>query len=335
MQVSVIMGVYNGEKYLAAAIQSILDQTLTDFELLIINDGSVDRSKEIIHSFTDPRIVYVENDGNKGLIFTLNRGLELARGKYIARMDADDIALPGRLAQQFHFMEAHPAIAVSGASIELFRDGQSLGKWRVPVSDKAIAMNLLFIPCFCHPTAMMRAEVFRMHPFRYSTDYLHAEDYELWIRLLRNGFKIGNLPQVLLRYRLHGENIGVTKKSAQLATTMKLQVSQFEYYLGRNLNEAEKRVFSEGFTPGNPSDDKRLINGLITAMVQRNRQTHDFPSHGLKPWLVDFFWKKYYETFTPAQLPLQAIFPFHAGSLLLLKRYTRDLLKKIIGRNRS
>ena len=330
MRVSVIMGVYNGERYLPDAIKSILDQTLTDFEFIIINDGSTDRSREIVMSFSDPRIKPVDNEKNLGLVATLNRGLELANGKYIARMDADDIALPNRLQRQVDYMEQHPEMVVSGTSVELFNDAEVHSIWKVTVDPRSIAMQLLFVPCFCHPSAILRGEVIRKHQIRYSKDYVHAEDYELWIRLLRSGFNIGNLSEVLLRYRMHGLNIGMTKKSDQLATVAKLHISQFEHYLGRPLREQEKNVFRGSFKPGEPKADRLLINGLIRSMIEKNRESRAFPDEALKPWLVDFFWEKYYSSCTRERFPTGALLAQHYGTWVLLRLYLKDTVKRLL-----
>ncbi len=197
-QVTVLMPVYNGEKYLAEAIESILTQTYTDFELLIINDGSRDRSVEIIQSYDDRRIRLVNNEHNLGLVKTLNKGLDQALGKYIARMDQDDVSLPERLAEQVSYLDHHPKIGLCGTWIEVFGLGSYIEKY--PTDHDTIKASLLFYNALAHPTVVMRKQMFEQYDLRYSIEYLHAEDYELWLRC-SNCFEIANLGQVLLKYR--------------------------------------------------------------------------------------------------------------------------------------
>ena len=124
--ISVVMPAYNAEKYLREDIDSILAQTYDDFEFIIINDGSIDRTKEIILSYSDPRIVYIENEQNSGICVTLNKGLDTAKGRYIVRMDSDDIALPQRLEIQVRYMDANPDVGVAGSMVERFYDNNAL-----------------------------------------------------------------------------------------------------------------------------------------------------------------------------------------------------------------
>jgi len=151
-EVTVLMSVYNGSKYLAEAIESILHQSYTDFEFLIINDGSTDLSEKIIKSYNDRRINYIKNNENIGLTRSLNKGLCLARGKYIARMDADDISMPDRFKEQVDFMEKNENVVACGTFIELF--GIKTGKIKYPIKDKEIREKFIFNPPLAHPTAV-------------------------------------------------------------------------------------------------------------------------------------------------------------------------------------
>lgn len=199
-KVTVLMPVYNGEKYVAEAIESILKQTFTDFEFLIINDGSTDSSEEIIKSYNDARIRLVNNEINLKLIATLNKGLELAQGEYIARMDCDDISLPERLAKQVEFMDKHPEVGVCGAWVETI--GLKSGDiWRYPSESQEIAARLFFRNAFAHPTVMLRSSLFRQHSLYYNPEYLHVEDFALW-QQCRPLFSLANIPHVLLKYRI-------------------------------------------------------------------------------------------------------------------------------------
>ncbi len=211
--VTVLMPVYNGEKYLREAIESILKQTFTDFEFLIINDGSTDSSKEIILNYDDKRIRYVENEKNIKLIDTLNKGISLARGMYIARMDCDDISLPKRLEKQVKFMEQNPEIGICGTWVKTFGENIKSTVWKYPIDYNAIKSNLLFNSLLAHPSVMFRLSVINDNKLRYNSEFKHAEDYALWVEAI-SYTKIVNIPKCLLDYRIHNEQ--VTKKYANI-----------------------------------------------------------------------------------------------------------------------
>lgn len=199
--ISVLLPVYNGAPYLAASIDSILSQTWQDFELIIINDGSRDASAEIIRGYSDPRIRYFEQD-NIGLAATLNRGIGLARGQYIARQDQDDISLPQRFARQIAYMANHPECGLIGTWAEIWsecsRTGRSL---RHPPDNLHLQFSLVFDNPFVHSSVLLRREVFDVVG-GYSTERLRQppEDYELWSRVARQ-FEVANIPECLLIYR--------------------------------------------------------------------------------------------------------------------------------------
>lgn len=211
-KVSVLMPVYNGEKYLREAIDSILSQIFTDFEFVIVDDASTDRSVEIIKSYRDPRILFTRNDSNLGLIATLNRGLERASGEYVARMDQDDVSLPERLARQVAFMDSNPDIAASGTfAQDIDASGNSTSLRRVPFGDR-LKYDFWRPSPLIHPSAIIR--VAHLGNLRYDSNAIHAEDYDLWLRLRKN-YKLENLPEYLLRYRVHGESISTMNSQSQ------------------------------------------------------------------------------------------------------------------------
>jgi glycosyltransferase involved in cell wall biosynthesis len=217
--ITVLMPVYNGERHLAEAIDSILAQNYRDFEFIIINDGSTDGSESIILSYSDPRIRYVKNETNIRLIATLNKGLDLARGKYIARMDADDISLPKRFSEQLAFLEQNPDVGVVGTWFNSFGSVDSIVKY--PTNDSDIKYMALYQCPFCHPSVMLRASTIRDNALRYSMDYPHAEDYEFWLQMARVS-KLSNLPKVLFKYRIHQESI--SKKEATTQHNLSLDI---------------------------------------------------------------------------------------------------------------
>ena len=201
--VTVLMSVYNGEDFLAEAIESISDQTFKDFEFLIVNDGSTDKSSEIVSHFVrkDRRIRLIDQD-NKGLVAALNRGLKEARGTLIARIDADDIAYPNRLEKQVAHMTENPEIIASGSSITLIdTQGQIMRQIKYPVTKDKVRKQMMKGSKLAHPAVMMRrAVVLKVGAYREVCR--PADDYDLWLRLLEVG-EIDNLQEPLLYYREH------------------------------------------------------------------------------------------------------------------------------------
>ena len=223
--VTVLMSVYNGEKYLSVAIDSILAQTYSDFEFLIIDDASSDGSLEIIKSYIDPRIKLIANPERMGLAANLNRGIQLAGGEYIARMDADDISMPQRLEKQVAFMNANPDIAASGTYvIDMNETGRDL-KIRKTLQGRSL-MRWAWMPSpMIHPTVILRKNV--VEKFGYDSSMEPAEDYGLWLRMACAGERLDNLGEVLLRYRVHEQSVTSSKRTTQLLTTYSIFKSAY------------------------------------------------------------------------------------------------------------
>lgn len=212
VKVSILLPVYNAAPFLAEAIHSILNQSFGDFELIILNDGSEDNSKEIIFSFSDSRIRYIENETNLGLIKTLNKGVEICEGKYIIRMDADDICVPGRIEKQLRFMEKHPDVGLCGTwAYVIDNKGTITGKIINQTSTSFISVSLLFSVPLIHPSTCFRASILKQNLYH---EVPVAEDYDLWCRL-NEQTKIANIPDFLLYYRWHNTNISREKQQIQ------------------------------------------------------------------------------------------------------------------------
>ncbi len=207
--VSVILPAYNCEKYIGKAIQSVLQQTFADLELIIINDGSTDKTESRILQFTDPRIIYLQNPQNKGLIYTLNRAIELAKGNYIARMDSDDICLQERLSKQKQYLDTHPETTMVASTINFIdANGNDKGIWpldRKTISPAFISNKMPFENCIAHPTIMIRADILKK--LKYNPRQVNIEDYDLWLRLLNRGYVIDKINEPLLWYRIHDDSI--------------------------------------------------------------------------------------------------------------------------------
>lgn len=212
-EVSIILPVYNGGPHLPKAINSILSQSFGGFELIIVNDGSTDNSEQVIRSFNDPRIVYIANERNSGLIFTLNKAIGIASGKYIARMDADDICHKERLSEQKRWLDEHPGTSVVASTIEFIDDNdQPAGQWatdRATVSATSIRKKLPHDNCIAHPSVMARAEILKT--YRYKEYQKNIEDYDLWLRLQADGKVMEKIDKPLLLYRVHAQSVTGTQ----------------------------------------------------------------------------------------------------------------------------
>lgn len=224
--ISVVMPVYNGEKYLREAIDSILNQTFKYFELLLINDASTDNSEKIINSYNDSRIIYIKNEQNLGLIKTLNKGLDLAKGEFVARMDQDDISHSERFEKQLIIFKKNPEIGVCGTWFTLFRENHEDKIIEHPEYNDSIKIGLLTSCCIGHPTVMMRKKA--IENYRYDVNYQAAEDFELWTRLVRVT-KFYNIQESLLKYRFHSSNISVLENSVQVTNTKIITGNQLKY----------------------------------------------------------------------------------------------------------
>ena len=235
-RISVIMSVYNGEPYLREAVESILNQTFGDFEFIIINDGSTDGTGAILARYQriDDRI-RVYHQENQGLIASLNRGCHLAQGKYIARMDADDVSLPDRLARQAYYMEVHPEIGILGTWIEYIdENGEPRGEHRIPTAPGLIGWLFLFGNFLAHPSVMMRRNVVERVGF-YRPEALHVEDYDLWMRAsIFTG--IANIPEALLQYRVWEGSVCSRYFQTQEQNVVKVMHSMISRLLGSEVS---------------------------------------------------------------------------------------------------
>lgn len=230
-KVSVIMSIYNGEKYIDESVQSILDQTFSDFEFIIVDDGSSDGSNRIIESYAavDKRIVVLKNEANIGLTKSLNRCLEAAKGEYIARQDADDVSLPERLELQIDYLENHRDVGVLGTAVSIINArGEETERRIPPLTDTEIRWKLLFHNSFYHSSVVFRRELLEKENKRFDESLVFSQDYELWVRLLSDA-KGANLEELLVRYRLHDDCI-----------SMDLAEEQKEFAVSISLREIKK-----------------------------------------------------------------------------------------------
>jgi glycosyltransferase involved in cell wall biosynthesis len=206
-KISVIMPVHNGEKYLKTAIDSILGQTFSDFEFIIVNDGSSDNTEKIIDSFHDERIKIIKNTEKIGVSKSLNRAIESSRGDFIARMDADDISLPERLEKQIRYLEENHDIGIVGSNAYLINsDDKVTGRYKRPESHVLVKWTALFSNPMIHPSIMARANILREN--KYNEEFKNGQDYELWSRLIfSKNIKFDNISESLIKYRIHDSSV--------------------------------------------------------------------------------------------------------------------------------
>lgn len=250
------MPVYNSALYLREAIDSILGQTFRDFEFIIINDGSTDNSLEIIKTYKDSRIVLINNQVNEGIIRSRNKGLKLAKGKYIVNMDSDDISDRTRLEKQFNYLEQHPEITILASRLVLVnQNNEETGVWPEDyfcITEQHIIETLPAINCIGQPTIMMRSEPVKK--VGYNTRFEYNEDWGLWLTLLSQGHRIAKLPEVLLRYRQHPKS--VTNTSNTLGVEKKILTFKYNY------------LWYTLFNGGIKNTDKRVLMAFVKDVLR-------------------------------------------------------------------
>ncbi|OXB16131.1 glycosyltransferase family 2 protein [Flavobacterium reichenbachii] len=208
-KVSVLLPVYNCEDYIKETIDSVLTQTFPDFELIIIDDCSTDNTVEIIEKYDDSRIKFIRKEKNSGYTDSLNFGIGVANGEYIARLDGDDICAETRFEKQVNFLDSNPEIILCGTAIQIIGTNDIL---KHPRTHEEIKIKLCFGTAFCHPSVMVRKKVLEEN--KYDKNFEPAEDYELWTRLAFKG-RLANIDEVLLFYRIHSNQVSNTKKEIQ------------------------------------------------------------------------------------------------------------------------
>ena len=236
-RLSVLMCVYNGQDYLADAVQSVLNQTFGDFEFLIVNDGSTDDTSAILSFLQDHRIRIINNGSNLGLIRSLNIGLDAAGGEFIARMDADDVCAPDRFEKQLAFLDSHPDVGLCGSWLSIIGE-QDI--YRFPLTHEDIKLAMLGYNPVAHPSIVLRSSVLNQPRMRFDPDFPDAEDYELWTRMVLTT-RFANLPETLLRYRKHDKQVTQKKMEVVNTTSGRIKIGLL-HSLGINPNETERKL---------------------------------------------------------------------------------------------
>jgi glycosyltransferase involved in cell wall biosynthesis len=237
--VTVLLPAYNAEAWIRGAIESVIRQSFGDFELLAIEDGSSDRTGQILGEYSDTRVRLIRHETNRGLVPSLNEGLELARGSFIARMDADDVAHPKRLERQVSFMRSNPEVGICGTWFVITGAGEPK---RVcpPTTHDDMAAALFFRSPIGHPTVMMRRSFLKETGLRYSAEARHAEDFDLWVRA-RTRTRFANLPEYLLEYRAHPAQASSEHEGRQIDMAGRIRLRQLALLIPA-ASEEEQRV---------------------------------------------------------------------------------------------
>ncbi len=293
--VSVIMSNYNTpEEFLREAIESILNQTYSDFEFIIVDDCSTDNSLDIIASYDDPRIVLLKNEENLGITKSLNRALKIAKGEYVARMDGDDIALPERFEKQVALLTENPDVIVCGTWVELIGDGASELKEKnscKKLPDREThQINLLFGNHLniVHPAAMFNHRLLKENGITYNENYIFAQDYRMWVECSKSG-RLANVSEILFKYRIHGKAVSVSKKAVQTECTKNIMAEQLSW-LGLEMPGDWETTHFALLTGRKPFDLR--FKKWIKTIIRANKKHKVFNHKKFK----NILWSKWTET---------------------------------------
>jgi len=291
-RISVIVTAYNRAAMVGDAIASVLRQTMADFELIVVDDGSTDRTVEIVKAIDDPRIRLIVHEWNRGVQHARNSGLEAARGEYVAWLDSDDLARPRRLEIEADYLDAHPEIAMIGSAAGTIRAGG--GRSRLPRArascHEQIAAMLLFRSALLQSSLMGRADILKQYPYR--SDFPVCEDLDQFIRLARD-HRVANLPQVLVDRRMHTGQ-AVNRRAAMIVEKKRLLLGEQLCRLGLDPNPEDlDRHILLGRTRGAPLDREFLdwSEDWLKGILRANRAQHVYSTGGLN-YAVSFIWRR-------------------------------------------
>lgn len=326
-----VMPVYNREEYLKDTIDSVLTQTFTDFEFIIVDDGSTDRSVEIIKSYKDPRIKFLQNDKNRGTSYSRNRAIDIAKGDYIFTIDSDDINLPQRFAKQIAYMDSHPEVGICGTWVKTI--GELEGQmWRCAVKPDIVHCRTLFEAVLCHPSTIIRRQYLEDYSLRYSVELKRAQDWDLYCKGARH-FQVANMPEVLVyyRWRKYGKNFSdeelmsqkfyyfyeIDKRNFQ---ALNLQPTEAEMLVHRRLGNPELKK-----DPTFVLEANQWLNKLYLA----NQVAKVYPQSTFHQVLAGY-WLEVCSYISDS--PLQAVKHFFDSPYLDIKNLTAISKAKILGR---
>ncbi len=288
-KVSVVMAVHNGQEHLPAALDSLWQQSLADFELLVVDDGSTDDTARILADCTDSRLRVLTHPAQQGLAASLNAGLQQAVGDYVARMDHDDVCLPRRLELQARFLDKHPDIDILGSwARTLGLEKEQV--WAYPTEDADIRSELIFNPVLVHSSVMLRRSRFGRDGWQYDQRLARAQDYDLWVRAAAE-LRFANLDEVLLLYRLHPNQVGQQFGHEQQEIAQKIRVNLLQR-LGLSPNQAEielHHAISHWQYPQGRAGLEQLEDWFLT-LRSANRASGVFPAAAFDGALERRWW---------------------------------------------
>ena len=281
-RVSILMPVYNVAAYLREAMDSMLAQTCTDFELIVLDDCSPDNSAEILDTYTDERIVRYRGEKNVGLSNVLNIGMQLARGEYIARMDSDDLSTPERLAVQVAYLDTHPEIDLCSCGMELF--GAKQETWVRENNPEDVKITALFHSPILHASSVWRRASFERVGLRFQQEMVPAEDYDMWTRAMAAGLKLVNIPQVMYKYRIHPSQVTMqTDRTAKKDKEVKAK------YL-TNIFSAELAEKID-LLPAQRKEDLPRVKQSVVAILEANKKRGFFAQTHLEKRLWNYYYR--------------------------------------------
>jgi glycosyltransferase involved in cell wall biosynthesis len=266
--ISVIMPVYNGEKFVRETIDSVLNQTYQNFEFIIVNDGSIDSTQQIISSYDDKRIVLLNLTRNQGVSNARNRGTDISKGEFIAFCDADDLYDPGRLQTQLDFLTGNPAVDVCGSYFIVLENGQETSI-KHPLTDQEIKEHFFTANCIGQPSVMGKSSVFRK--YKYNPELQASEDYDLWARMATGGVVFANVPYALVKYRLHPAQASKTKARLLFITSNSVSTDYTLAYLNNSVISEYSKAKSTSLT-----DFRKFIAELSAACDKKSRDMNTF-----------------------------------------------------------
>lgn len=287
--VSVLMAMHNGLPYLQEAVCSILIQSFRDFEFIIVDDASTDGSRAFVESEPDNRVKLLVNPRQMGLSESLNKGIEASTGKYIARMDHDDISLSARLAQQVSFLDANPDVDLVGTWATTM-GSTTQQTWRYPLADNEIRSEFLFNSSLVHSSVMWRQSSFQKFGLTYDTGMKRAQDYELWTRA-KNHIRFANLPKALVRYRIHPASVGTLFSEEQKIAAEKVREREIAQ-LGIEATTAElvlHHAISRWEFP-RTIESLHSLEAWLLKLVELNRSSKTYPASAFGRTLERRWW---------------------------------------------
>lgn len=311
-KISVVMSVYNGEKYLQEAVDSILKQTFIDFEFIIINDGSTDKTREILELYSDPRIRLFHQD-NIGLTISLNRGLKLAKGEYIARMDADDISLPLRFWNQVAFLDKNKNVGIVGGNCIIINSkGEETGFYRVPLKPLQIYWASNIANPFVHPSVMIRNSLLKQNAIQYDERFSTTQDYELWVRFLKISTG-ANIKEFLVKYRQTSNNTSSKYRATQLFNHDKISFGVIqERFSGLEITQEQISLMRGLFVGGD--DNVKFVQDNKILLVRLYLRMFELFLKGKKHLNVSFKHQEAIKILRIIELP-----PFQPGTFKIIR----------------